>query len=74
MRASKGWQADKEIHACRGVDLNLARGKTLALSVKADRARPPQPGSPLGRNCQTPEGKFCFEPLHPKVTRSRYIR
>ncbi|KIC41163.1 ABC transporter ATP-binding protein [Ruegeria sp. ANG-R] len=31
MRSSKGWKADKLIHACRGVDMKLARGKTLAI-------------------------------------------
>ena len=31
MRSSKGWNADKLIHACRGVDMKLARGKTLAI-------------------------------------------
>lgn len=31
MRAGRGWKADKLIHACRGIDLKLARGKTLAV-------------------------------------------
>lgn len=31
MRAGKGWKAPSLIHACRGVDLRLPRGKTLAI-------------------------------------------
>ncbi|CUH88947.1 Glutathione import ATP-binding protein GsiA [Phaeobacter sp. CECT 5382] len=31
MRAGKGWKAPSLIHACRGVDLKLPRGKTLAI-------------------------------------------
>lgn len=31
MRAGSGWKEPVLIHACRGVDLNLPRGKTLAI-------------------------------------------
>jgi len=31
MRAGKGWKAPSLIYACRGVDLHLPRGKTLAI-------------------------------------------
>jgi peptide/nickel transport system ATP-binding protein len=31
LRASSAWAPDVLIHACRGVDLNLPRGKTLAI-------------------------------------------
>ncbi|MCD9149157.1 ABC transporter ATP-binding protein [Pseudophaeobacter flagellatus] len=31
MRAGKGWKAPSLIYACRGIDLHLPRGKTLAI-------------------------------------------
>ena len=31
LRSSKGWKGEQLIHACRGVDMKLARGKTLAV-------------------------------------------
>ncbi len=60
MRASKGWQADKEIHACRSVDLKLARGKTLAIVGESGSGKTTAARIALGAELPDPGGEVLF--------------
>ncbi len=60
MRSSKGWQADKQIHACRNVDLKLARGKTLAIVGESGSGKTTAARIALGAELPDPGGEVLF--------------
>ncbi|MBO9409922.1 MULTISPECIES: ABC transporter ATP-binding protein [unclassified Ruegeria] len=60
MRSSKGWQGDRMIHACRGVDLNLARGKTLAVVGESGSGKTTAARIALGAEPPDPGGEVLF--------------
>ncbi len=60
MRSSKGWQADKKIHACRSVDLKLARGKTLAIVGESGSGKTTAARIALGAELPDPGGEVLF--------------
>ncbi len=60
MRSSKGWKADKLIHACRGVDLKLARGKTLAIVGESGSGKTTAARIALGAELPDPGGQVLF--------------
>jgi peptide/nickel transport system ATP-binding protein len=60
MRSSKGWQADKQIHACRSVDLKLARGKTLAIVGESGSGKTTAARIALGAELPDPGGEVLF--------------
>ncbi len=60
MRASKGWKSDKLIHACRGVDFRLARGKTLAIVGESGSGKTTAARIALGAELPDPGGEVLF--------------
>ncbi len=60
MRSSKGWRADKLIHACRGVDMKLARGKTLAIVGESGSGKTTAARIALGAELPDPGGEVLF--------------
>lgn len=60
MRSSKGWQGERLIHACRGVDLNLARGKTLAIVGESGSGKTTAARIALGAEPPDPGGEVLF--------------
>ncbi|WP_299667194.1 ABC transporter ATP-binding protein [uncultured Ruegeria sp.] len=60
MRSSKGWKAEKLIHACRGVDMKLARGKTLAIVGESGSGKTTAARIALGAELPDPGGKVLF--------------
>ncbi|MGV6804715.1 MAG: ABC transporter ATP-binding protein [Ruegeria sp.] len=70
MRSSKGWKADKMIYACRGVDLKLARGKTLAVVGESGSGKTTAARIALGAELPDPGGEVLFraapgeDPIH----------
>ncbi len=60
MRSSKGWQGDKKIHACRGVDMKLARGKTLAIVGESGSGKTTAARIALGAELPDPGGEVLF--------------
>ncbi len=60
MRSSKGWRADKLIHACRGVDLKLARGKTLAIVGESGSGKTTAARIALGAELPDQGGQVLF--------------
>jgi peptide/nickel transport system ATP-binding protein len=60
MRSNKGWQGDRMIHACRGVDLNLARGKTLAIVGESGSGKTTAARIALGAEPPDPGGEVLF--------------
>jgi peptide/nickel transport system ATP-binding protein len=60
MRSSRGWQGDKLIHACRGVDLKLARGKTLAIVGESGSGKTTAARIALGAELPDPGGEVLF--------------
>ena len=60
MRSSKGWNADKLIHACRGVDMNLARGRTLAIVGESGSGKTTVARIALGAELPDPGGEVLF--------------
>ncbi|EEE37266.1 ABC transporter, nucleotide binding/ATPase protein (oligopeptide) [Rhodobacteraceae bacterium KLH11] len=60
MRSSKGWKADKLIHACRGVDMKLARGKTLAIVGESGSGKTTAARIALGAELPDPGGEVLF--------------
>ncbi|WP_170367865.1 ABC transporter ATP-binding protein [Ruegeria arenilitoris] len=60
MRSSRGWKADKLIYACRGVDLKLARGKTLAVVGESGSGKTTAARIALGAELPDPGGEVLF--------------
>ncbi|SDW75804.1 peptide/nickel transport system ATP-binding protein [Ruegeria halocynthiae] len=60
MRSSKGWSANKLIHACRGVDMKLARGKTLAIVGESGSGKTTAARIALGAELPDPGGEVLF--------------
>ncbi len=60
MRSSQGWKADKLIYACRGVDLKLARGKTLAIVGESGSGKTTAARIALGAELPDPGGQVLF--------------
>ncbi|MCE8511972.1 ABC transporter ATP-binding protein [Ruegeria pomeroyi] len=60
MRSGRGWQADKLIHACRGVDFRLARGKTLAIVGESGSGKTTAARIALGAEPPDPGGEVLF--------------
>ncbi|GAA6158846.1 ABC transporter ATP-binding protein [Ruegeria sp. HU-ET01832] len=60
MRSSKGWQGDRMIYACRGVDLDLARGKTLAIVGESGSGKTTAARIALGAEPPDPGGEVLF--------------
>ncbi len=62
MRSSQGWKAEKLIHACRGVDFKLARGKTLAIVGESGSGKTTAARIALGAELPDPGGEVLFRP------------
>lgn len=60
MRSTRGWKADRMIHACRGVDLKLARGKTLAIVGESGSGKTTAARIALGAELPDPGGQVLF--------------
>nr|WP_321251305.1 ABC transporter ATP-binding protein [uncultured Ruegeria sp.] len=60
MRSSKGWKDDKKIFACQGVDLQLARGKTLAVVGESGSGKTTAARIALGAELPDPGGEVLF--------------
>ncbi|WP_170357058.1 ABC transporter ATP-binding protein [Ruegeria arenilitoris] len=60
MRSSRGWKAGKLIYACRGVDLKLARGKTLAVVGESGSGKTTAARIALGAELPDPGGEVLF--------------
>ena len=60
MRASSPWKPDLLIHACRGVDLNLPRGKTLAIVGESGSGKTTAARIALGAEPPDPGGEVWF--------------
>ncbi|MEW2919235.1 ABC transporter ATP-binding protein [Ruegeria sp. ANG10] len=60
LRSSKGWQGQQLIHACRGVDMNLARGKTLAVVGESGSGKTTAARIALGAELPDPGGEVLF--------------
>ncbi|MEY8841527.1 dipeptide ABC transporter ATP-binding protein [Cribrihabitans sp. XS_ASV171] len=77
MRAKSAWKPDVLIHACRGVDLKLPRGKTLAIVGESGSGKTTAARIALGAEPPDPGGEVLFrpqpgaEPIHVhKMTRA----
>jgi len=62
MRAGSGWQPDVLIHACRGIDLKLPRGKTLAIVGESGSGKTTAARIALGAELPDPGGQVLFRP------------
>ncbi|MBK0327401.1 ABC transporter ATP-binding protein [Rhodobacteraceae bacterium F11138] len=62
MRGKTAWQPEALIHACRGVDLNLPRGKTLAIVGESGSGKTTAARIALGAEPPDPGGKVLFRP------------
>ncbi|MDE4274933.1 ABC transporter ATP-binding protein [Phaeobacter gallaeciensis] len=62
LRAGKGWAAPTLIHACRGVDLKLPRGKTLAIVGESGSGKTTAARIALGAEPPDPGGEVLFRP------------
>ena len=60
MRASSAWKPDVLIHACRGVDLSLSRGKTLAIVGESGSGKTTAARIALGAERPDPGGEVLF--------------
>ncbi|MGD9866047.1 MAG: ABC transporter ATP-binding protein, partial [Pseudodonghicola sp.] len=62
LRAGPSWRADVLIHACRGVDLSLPRGKTLAIVGESGSGKTTAARIALGAEPPDPGGEVWFRP------------
>lgn len=60
MRGSSSWKPNVLIHACRGVDLNLPRGKTLAIVGESGSGKTTAARIALGAEPPDPGGEILF--------------
>ena len=60
MRSKSAWKPDVLIHACRGVDLNLPRGKTLAIVGESGSGKTTAARIALGAEPPDPGGEVLF--------------
>lgn len=60
LRASSAWKPDTLIHACRGIDLNLPRGKTLAIVGESGSGKTTAARIALGAEPPDPGGEILF--------------
>ncbi|WP_226688932.1 ABC transporter ATP-binding protein [Ruegeria arenilitoris] len=60
LRSSKGWKGEQLIHACRGVDMKLARGKTLAVVGESGSGKTTAARIALGAELPDPGGEVLF--------------
>ena len=64
MRAGNGWKTEVLVHACRGVDLSLVRGKTLAIVGESGSGKTTAARIALGAERPDPGGAVLFR-AHP---------
>jgi len=62
LRASSPWRPDTLVHACRGVDLHLPRGKTLAIVGESGSGKTTAARIALGAEPPDPGGEVLFRP------------
>jgi len=62
LRAGSSWKPDVLIHACRGVDLNLPRGKTLAIVGESGSGKTTAARIALGAEPPDEGGQVLFRP------------
>ncbi|MDK3074766.1 ABC transporter ATP-binding protein [Sedimentitalea sp. JM2-8] len=62
MRSQSVWKPDVLIHACRGVDLNLPRGKTLAIVGESGSGKTTAARIALGAEPPDAGGEVLFRP------------
>ncbi len=60
MRAGSAWKPDMLIHACRGIDLRLPRGKTLAIVGESGSGKTTAARIALGAEPPDPGGEVWF--------------
>ncbi|MBJ6372587.1 ABC transporter ATP-binding protein [Sedimentitalea arenosa] len=60
MRSNSAWKPDVLIHACRGIDLNLPRGKTLAIVGESGSGKSTAARIALGAELPDPGGEVLF--------------
>ena len=62
LKASKPWQADMLVHACRGIDLSLPRGRTLAIVGESGSGKTTAARIALAAEGPDPGGEVLFRP------------
>ncbi|MFW8594246.1 dipeptide ABC transporter ATP-binding protein [Cribrihabitans neustonicus] len=62
LRAGRGWQTPVRIHACRGIDLRLSRGETLAIVGESGSGKTTAARIALGAEPPDPGGEILFRP------------
>ncbi|MCV6585955.1 MAG: ABC transporter ATP-binding protein [Marinibacterium sp.] len=62
LKASKPWQPDLLVHACRGIDLSLPRGRTLAIVGESGSGKTTAARIALGAEGPDAGGEVLFSP------------